>query len=150
MCSDAVKSELAELRVRLDNPAKDVAAPESGEERAKQFLYPSEFLKLLTCEDVPLRWRRAVVVAICLYPRAGEQRALAWTDIDLEHGMVHIHQAFERRSRTIGSTKSDGAAGSRASPRCCRSSARCTRSREGSARSPSSQTAWRRACATGS
>ncbi|MBX3214096.1 MAG: hypothetical protein KF850_18820 [Labilithrix sp.] len=44
MCTDAVKSKAAELRVRLDNPAKDVAGPESGEERAKQFLYPSEFL----------------------------------------------------------------------------------------------------------
>lgn len=106
MCSDAVKSKVAKLRVRLDNPAKDVAGPESGEERAKQFLYPSEFLKLVTCEDVPLRWRRAVAVAIYLYPRAGEQRALAWTDIDLEHGMVHVHQAFQRRTRTVGSTKS--------------------------------------------
>lgn len=106
MCSDAVKSKVAELRVRLDNPATDVAGPESGEERAKQFLFPSEFLKLMTCEDVPLRWRRAVAIAIYLYPRAGEQRALPWTDIDLDHGMVHIHQAFERRKRTVGSTKS--------------------------------------------
>lgn len=105
MCADAVKSKVAELRVRTDNPAKDVAGPES-EERAKQLLYPSEFLKLVSCEDLPLRWRRAIVVAIYLYPRAGEQRALAWSDIDLEPGIVHVHQAFERRSRTVGSTKS--------------------------------------------
>jgi integrase len=106
MCTDAVKSKLAELRVRADNPSKDVASPESGEQRAKQFLFPSEFLSLLECEEIPLRWRRAIAVAVYLYPRAGEQRALRWADVDLDHGLVHIHQAFERRSRTLGSTKS--------------------------------------------
>lgn len=41
-----------------------------------------------------------------LFPRAGELRALEWRDVDLEHGIVHVHQAFERRSREVQTTKS--------------------------------------------
>ena len=105
MVGDACKSKVEALRVRSENPAKDVAGPESGDEREKQFLYPNEFLRLVSCEDVPLRWRRAVALAVYLFPRAGELRALRWDDVDLEHGTVHIHQAFERRSRETKATK---------------------------------------------
>lgn len=105
MVGDAMKSKVAALRVRDDNPARDVLGPDRGEEKAKQFLYPSEFLQLVACADVPLRWRRAIVLAVYLYPRAGELRVLRWQDVDLEHGMVHVHQAFERRSRSVKGTK---------------------------------------------
>lgn len=105
MAKDAAHSKHPALRVRDDNPAKDVEGPDSGEDREKQFLYPSEFVQLMSCEDVALRWRRAIALAVYLFPRAGELRALQWADVDLEHGMIHIHQAFERRSRTVKSTK---------------------------------------------
>jgi effector-binding domain-containing protein len=32
--------------------------PDRGASKEKQYLYPSESLKFVSCEDVPLRWRR--------------------------------------------------------------------------------------------
>jgi integrase len=106
MCADAVKSKVEALRVRNDNPARDVEGPDSGDERAKQFLYPSEFVQLVACEDIAMRWRRAIALAIYMFPRAGELRALRWEDVDLAHGLVHVHQAFDRRTREVSTTKS--------------------------------------------
>ena len=105
MCADAMRSKVEALRCRADNPASDVEGPDRGDDRSKQFLYPSELVRVLGCEDIPLRWRRAIALAVYLFPRAGELRALRWEDVDLEHGTVHIHRSFERRSRTVKGTK---------------------------------------------
>lgn len=105
---DAANAKSRRLRVRTDNPAKDVRGPDRGVERAKQFLYPSEFIKLVEHPDVPQRWKRAVTLAIYLFPRDGEQRVLTWNDVDLEHGTVHIHKAWNRRAREEKSTKTKG------------------------------------------
>ena len=105
MAGDASRSKLATLRMRDDNPALGVEGPDGGANREKQFLYPSEFLRLMACEGVALRWRRAIALAVYLFPRAGELRALRWEAVDLEHGTIHIHEAFERRSRTVKWTK---------------------------------------------
>lgn len=108
MSADAVSSKVEALRVRTDDPTANVEGPDRGENRSKPFLYPSEFLKFAACEDVPLRWRLAVTFAIYLFPRHGELRVLRWEDgaIDLEHGTIHIHRAWDRRARKITSTKS--------------------------------------------
>ena len=37
--------------------------------------------------------------------RAGELRALLWEDVDLRHGLIHVHRAAERRSRATKGTK---------------------------------------------
>jgi integrase len=107
MCSDSVRSKVDELRVRTDDPCVNVLGPDRGENRSKPFLYPSEFLTFAACEDVPLRWRLAVTLAIYLFPRHGELRVLRWEDgaVDLEHGTIHIHRAWDRRARKITSTK---------------------------------------------
>ena len=105
MVGDAARSKVDALRCRTDNPARSVEGPERGEDRSKQFLYPDEFLRVVSCPDVPQRWRRALALAVYLFPRAGELRALRWEDVDLEHGTVHIHRAFERRTRTVKATK---------------------------------------------
>jgi integrase len=105
MVRDAVKSKIDALRVRKDNPAADVEGPDRGDDKAKQFLYPSEFLKFVWCSTVPMQWRRAVAQAIYLFPRDGEHRVLDLEDVDLEHETVHIHQAWDRRARTTKPTK---------------------------------------------
>ncbi len=107
MCADAVSSKLDALRVRSDDPTANVEGPDRGENRAKPFLYPSEFLRFAACEDVPLRWRLAVTLAIYLFPRHGELKVLRWEDgaVDLEHGTIHVHRAWDRRARKITSTK---------------------------------------------
>ena len=110
MFDDAANAKSTALRVPgFENPARDVRGPDRGIRRAKQFLFPSEFLRFVECEDVPLRWRRLVALAVYLFPRDGELRALRWEDFDLEHETVHIHQSWDRRTGKIGSTKTGAA-----------------------------------------
>ena len=106
MCADMVNAKRREFRMRGDNPCRDVKPPERGARRAKQYLYPSEFLQFVSCPDVPLRWRRAVTIAIFTYTRDAELRALRWSDI--EHDVVDITRAWNRRKPTeVKGTKSD-------------------------------------------
>lgn len=99
-----------DLRVREDDPTTDVAPPDRGIVKAKQFLYPSEFSQLVGCDDVPLAWRRAVTVATYLLLRQSELQALAWDDVDLEHGVAHVHRATDRHDRASDKeTKSEAA-----------------------------------------
>jgi integrase len=107
MCSDMVSSKRRELRVRDDNATDKVRAPERGGNKAKQYLYPSEFLTFVSCEKIPLRWRRAVAVAVYTYTRDGELRVLRWDggDVDLEHGMLSITRACNRRTKDMKGTK---------------------------------------------
>ena len=91
--------------MRTDNPALGVEGPDRGARAAKQYLYPSEFLKFVGCREVPLPWRQAAALAVYLYPRASELRVLRWEDIDLEHGTVHIHRARDRNTGKEKPTK---------------------------------------------
>lgn len=59
LCGDMVNAKKRALRTRDNNPCTNVRPPERGAYKAKQFLFPSEFLKFVSCERVPLRWRRA-------------------------------------------------------------------------------------------
>lgn len=106
MCDDAAESKHDTIRCRTDNPAQGVRGPDRGAETDKQFLYPSEFLQFVTCEKVPLRWRRVVAVAVYLYPRDGELRVLACHDVDTEHSTVHVTKSLDKRTRDVKSTKS--------------------------------------------
>ncbi len=107
MCGDMVNAKKRELRVRGDNPCRDVKPPERGAHKEKQFLYPSEFLTFVTCRDVPRRWRRAVTLAIYTYGRDGEVSALRWDagDVDLAHGTLRIVRARDRVSGADKGTK---------------------------------------------
>jgi integrase len=106
--ADALNSKRRELRARTDNPVLGIAPPERGEHKSKVYLYPSEALALLSCPDVPLRWRRVFALTIYLYARPGEIRALTWEDgVDLERGVVHIHKSIDRQTGEIKSTKTD-------------------------------------------
>jgi integrase len=95
MFRDACGSKLRELRVREDDPATGVQPPDRGVSKAKQYLYPSELLTLVSCERVPLRWRRVFALGAYLYMRPGELEALRWEDVDLDHGIIHVHRAID-------------------------------------------------------
>lgn len=113
MCSDMVNAKRRDLRARGDNPAAGVLPPERGERKAKQYLYPSEFLRFISCDgsddrdEVPLRLRRAVAISVYMVVRDGELRALRWDggDIDLEHGTLSVTRSLARSGATK-STKS--------------------------------------------
>jgi integrase len=102
--ADACKSKDPKLRVRRDNPASTVAPPDKGAVKAKVYLWPSEFLALVTCEQVPIRYRRLIALSVYLYCRAGELEALRWDALDLDHGVIHVHQATDRY-REIGTVR---------------------------------------------
>jgi integrase len=105
LCDDAANAKRRELRVRADNPATGVRPPDGGVRKMKQYLYPSELLRFVSCEDVPLTWRRNLAVAVYLYMRDGELRELRWEDVDLEHAVVNVHHAYNRRTKQSKTTK---------------------------------------------
>lgn len=96
MFKDAHRSKVLALRVRQDNPALGVSGPDEGVKKSKSYIFPSEFLAVLSCERVPIRWRRLFTVAVYTYARASELEALECEDIDLEHRLIHIHRAIGR------------------------------------------------------
>ena len=104
---DAKNAKTRVLRVRDDNPAAGVRGPDRGERTLKQYLYPSEFLAVVSHEDVPLDWACIIAVAVYLYARPGELEALEWEDIDLERGIVHVHRAIDHEHGGTKATKTD-------------------------------------------
>jgi len=102
---DASASKNRALRVRKDNPTAHVEPPDRGTAKAKQYLYPNEFLKLVTCDEVPLRWRRLAAVAVYVAARAAELEGLHWDDVDLVRGVIHVHRSTRRYTRELKKTK---------------------------------------------
>ena len=99
MFKDACSSKIRALRVRKDNPAAGVPGPDRGARKSKAYLYPSEFLKLINCEDISLAWRRAVALSVYFYVRPGELRALRWEqDVDIERMIANVHRSIDREA----------------------------------------------------
>lgn len=89
----------AGLRCLDKNPTDGVRGPDDNEpDKLLQFLYPSEVTTLLACEDVPIVWLVTAVVAVYLCLRDGEQRALKWSAVDLEHGIITVAERYNRRA----------------------------------------------------
>ncbi len=100
MFADACSCKRLDLRVRETNPAEGVQPPERGAKKEKQYLWPSEFLALVSCKRVPFRWRRLFALAVYTYARAGEIEALGWEDVTFDNLTLHIHRSVDRvRSR---------------------------------------------------
>jgi len=105
MCDDAAASKHDQIKCRDDTPSDGVRGPDRGDELGLQFLYPSEVSKFVSCSDVPLRWRRLVALAVYLYPRDSELRALECRDVDTEHQTVKITKARDREREDTKATK---------------------------------------------
>ena len=105
MCKDMADAKARALRVRDDDPAARVAPPDRGEARAKNYLYPSEFRRLVECRAIDVGFRIMYAVAVYTYMRAGELVALEPGDVDLEHGVIHITKSVDRETRKAKSTK---------------------------------------------
>lgn len=98
---DATHAKPAEgLRCLPRDPTDGVRGPDDdGADKLLQFLYPSEVSKFLACTRVPRAWRRNLAIAIYLCIRDGEQRALKWPAVDLEHGVVTVAETFDKRKK---------------------------------------------------
>jgi len=105
MCKDMADAERRELHVREDNPAERVHPPERGEARAKNYLYSSEFRRLIKCQAIRVDFRSLYAVAVYTYARGGELAALEWSDVHLEHGVIHITKSVDAETRKVKSTK---------------------------------------------
>jgi integrase len=101
MMKEACTSKRRDLRVRADNPCSTVQPPDRTDPKKKTFVYPAEFLKLVSCRKVPREWRELYAVACYLYLRPGELRALLWTDVDFEAGVVHVTKAYDEDSKSL-------------------------------------------------
>jgi integrase len=99
MFADACRSKVLDLRVRDDNPAANVEGPDRGIERTGPYPFPNEFLALMECERVPVRWKRLIMLALYTYVRAGELEALEWGAVNFEQGYISIHQAIDEKGK---------------------------------------------------
>jgi len=105
MCGDAAESKRDDLRCRADDVSAGVRGPDRGDEVGHQWLYPSELLRFASCEEVPLKWRRCVSLAVYLCLRDGELRALQCRDADTEHKALRVTKAFDWRNDCVKATK---------------------------------------------
>jgi integrase len=92
-------SKRRDLRVLVGRPSpcQDVEPPgdaSTRRQRCKTFIYPSEFMQLVTCRRVPRARRALYAIAAYTYLRTGELMVLRWADIDLAHGVVRVTKAF--------------------------------------------------------
>jgi integrase len=99
------KDKPKKLRVRVDNPCLGIAPPDVDDAKELQWLYPDELLRLLSCARVPLDARRLYALAVYLFVRAGELKALDWSDVDIERGIVSIRVAWDRDTGAVKQTK---------------------------------------------
>jgi integrase len=95
MFNDATGSKRKDLRILSVSPVAGVEGPDRGVEKLMGYLYPVEFIALVSCKVVPLQARRWYAVQTCLYLRPGECEVLACEDVDLQHWIAHVHRSRE-------------------------------------------------------
>jgi hypothetical protein len=95
------------LQVLVVDPSVGVQAPEKGGATSKVYPYPSEYLALASCEDVPLKWRELHTIAAYTYARPGELRVLEWSDVDLEDQQLHITKDWDYQNACNKTPKTD-------------------------------------------
>jgi integrase len=91
--------------VRADNPCLGIAPPDIDDAKELQWLYPDELLRLLSCARVTMEARRLYALAVYLFVRAGELKALDWSDVDIERGIVSVRVAWDRDTGELKQTK---------------------------------------------
>jgi integrase len=99
------KDKSRKLRAREDNPCAGIAAPDRDGDKELQWLYPNEFIALVSCEEVPLEYRRLYALVTYLFLRGGELKALTWPDVDIERGIISVRHSYDRNTGRIKQTK---------------------------------------------
>ena len=88
------------------SPAKDVPLIGRKIEKQKPILNLQQIRKLLdAARGYDHAWFPIWLFCLHTGARSGEAYAIEWTDIDLENGRLFINKSFNKRQKTIGSTK---------------------------------------------
>lgn len=101
------KAKSRKLRARDDNPCGGIAAPDRDGDKELQWLYPSEFITLVSCVAVPLDCRRLYALVTCLFLRGGELKTLTWPDVDIERGIISVRRSYDRSTGRVKRTKTN-------------------------------------------
>ena len=99
-----------ELRVREDlgNPCRDIPPPRDGESKRRHWLRPYQFARLIAWLAVHDRdWAEAIAIGLYLHLRPGELHELRVKDLDLAAGEVRICRAYDERTKTVTTPKTD-------------------------------------------
>jgi integrase len=91
---ESVSSKIPGIRCRDTNPCDNVAPPDTGESRARPWLYPREVTQLLGCEAVVIEHRQLFAIAAYSFLRPGELAALKWDSVDFDAGLIHVRKAL--------------------------------------------------------
>lgn len=79
----------------LNSPASRVKAPKVEKTEARHFdIDQTEYIFELI-ENEPIKYKTAVYIAIYGGMRLGELSGLEWSDIDLDNGILKIHQSLQ-------------------------------------------------------
>lgn len=97
------------LRVRdgLPNVLSDVLPPDPGQSASRTWIYPSEWQRLVSCEAVPIEWRRFYAVALYTGLRPGELQALRWVNVDLDARIISVVDAWDAETGIAKATKTE-------------------------------------------
>ena len=101
---DAVGAKDRTFRVTgmKGNPCVGVSAPDKHRPTALQWLYPSEFMRLVSCEQIEREHRRLYAWTTYALLRRGEALAIDLSrDLDVEHFTFYVHQAHSATLRDV-------------------------------------------------
>jgi integrase len=93
------------LRVLETDPTIGIEPVDDGPSRKRQWVYPSEFAKLMECEGVPVERRYLYACAVYTGLRPEELVELRWKDVDFVAGLIRVGRAFDWKSKQVGTPK---------------------------------------------
>lgn len=85
-----------------------ILPPRGGDDRVRPWLYPSEWLTLASCAEVPEEWRRVYALALYTGLRPNELRVLTWDDLELDAGLLRVARAWDVEAREEKAPKTRG------------------------------------------
>ncbi len=94
MFADALSAKDPKLVCLKSNPCAGVRGPNDGIKKAKQYLFPAEFLQQMACTAIDLEDRQRDAVAVYTYMRKSEMKALEADAVNLDRRIIHVHQAM--------------------------------------------------------
>lgn len=91
----SILTSAVQWQLILNNPASRVKPPKVEKQEAKHFdIEQTEYI-LTLLDDEPIKYKTAVYMAIYGGMRLGELAGLEWADIDLDTGLLRIHQSLQ-------------------------------------------------------